>query len=103
VLLKENLDDVDASAVNSYLNSLGKSGLADFLERTSEKIKASDSRQTIAIKAKLIEYSSLPLMTEILGGLFPEGCSFVSCSWALPVFHRLGNIERVGCVNKRGR
>jgi hypothetical protein len=48
-------------AGHSYLNSLGKSGLADFLARISEKINASDSRQTIATKAKLIGYSSLPL------------------------------------------
>lgn len=57
---------------NSYLNSLGKSGLADFLARIREKINPSDNRQTIAIKAKLIGYSSLPFVTDILGHLFPS-------------------------------
>ena len=83
--------------------------MADFLERTSEKINASDSRQTIAIKAKLIEYSSLPLMTEILGGLFPSKPSFVSrvqfreLQLGIAGVPPSGNIERVDRVNNMGR
>ena len=62
----------------SYVNSLGKSGLADFLARIREKINASDSRQTIAIRPKLIGYSSLLCMTDILRHLFPSRSSIAS-------------------------
>jgi hypothetical protein len=100
--------------VNSYLNSLGKFGLADFLARMREKINASDSRPTIAIKAKLIGYSSLPFLTDILGRLFPSNhlsSSIFECQAdrfrklgrrALPHSTALGNIERsIVSINRR--
>ena len=97
--------------VNSYLKSLGKSGLADFLARMREKINASDSRPTIAIKAKLIGYSSLPFLTDILGRLFPSSSSIFGCEAdrfrklgrrALPRSTALGNIERsIVSINRR--
>ena len=71
--------------VNSYLNSLGKSGLAALLARIREKINPSDSTQTIAITVKLIGYSSLRFMTDIPGRLFPSTSSIASTRLAGPL------------------
>jgi hypothetical protein len=56
---------------NNYSNSFGISGFPAFLARRREKINPSNSRQTIAVKTKLIGYSSLPFVTDMPGCLFP--------------------------------
>ena len=69
----------EATVRQSYLKSFGKSGLAAFLARIREKINPSDSTQTITIKVKLIGYSSLRFMTDILDRLFPSNSFNCEC------------------------
>jgi hypothetical protein len=56
---------------DDYSNSFGISGLAAFLARMREKMNPSNSRQPMAVRRKLIGYSSLPLVTDMPRRLFP--------------------------------